>query len=117
MKDVKVNKSWRPHLSSPTKDSGTKSGSSLVGCAGISSHVRTHTISDTTFLSSCRAFKDIMLDIQDFIKERGGDPDKIRKSQELRHADVGLVDKVIELFEDHSTRPPFLESQFIVLRR
>jgi len=42
-----------------------------------------------------------MLDIQDFIKERGGDPDKIRKSQELRHADVGLVDKVIELFEDH----------------
>ena len=46
-----------------------------------------------------------MLDIQDFIKERGGDPDKIRKSQELRHADVGLVDKVIELFEDHSTCP------------
>lgn len=44
-----------------------------------------------------------MLDIQDFITERGGEPDKIRKSQELRHADVGLVDKVIELFEDHST--------------
>lgn len=47
-----------------------------------------------------------MLDIQDFIKERGGDPDKIRKSQELRHADVGLVDKVIEAFEDHSMHSP-----------
>jgi seryl-tRNA synthetase len=42
-----------------------------------------------------------MLEIQDFIKERGGDPEKIRESQRKRHADVGLVDQVIELFEDH----------------
>lgn len=56
-----------------------------------------------------------MLDIQDFIKERGGDPDKIRKSQELRHADVGLVDKVIELFEDHSTSCPIASQQLSLL--
>jgi len=47
-----------------------------------------------------------MLDVNDFITERGGDPKKIRESQRRRHADEGVVDQVIEMFEDHrkSTR-------------
>jgi len=40
-----------------------------------------------------------MLDINDFIKERGGDPEKIRESQRRRGAPVEVVDQVIELFE------------------
>jgi len=42
-----------------------------------------------------------MIDVQDFIKERGGDPEKIRESQRKRHAPVEVVDEVIEMFEDH----------------
>ncbi|KAM7221752.1 serine--tRNA ligase, cytoplasmic [Rhypophila decipiens] len=42
-----------------------------------------------------------MLDINDFITERGGNPDLIRKSQEKRYAPVEAVDEVIVLFEDH----------------
>ncbi|KAF2630242.1 serine-tRNA ligase [Macroventuria anomochaeta] len=42
-----------------------------------------------------------MLDVNDFIAERGGDPEKIRESQRKRHAPVEIVDEVIELFEDH----------------
>ena len=37
-----------------------------------------------------------MLDIVLFRTDQGGDPDRIRKSQKDRYADVGLVDKVIE---------------------
>lgn len=42
-----------------------------------------------------------MLDIQDFIKERGGDPEKIRESQRKRNAPVEVVDEIIAMFEDH----------------
>jgi seryl-tRNA synthetase len=42
-----------------------------------------------------------MIDIQDFITERGGNPEKIRDSQRKRNAPVELVDQVIELFEQH----------------
>jgi seryl-tRNA synthetase len=42
-----------------------------------------------------------MLDVNDFIKERGGDPDKIRDSQRRRYAPVEVVDEIIALFEDH----------------
>jgi len=42
-----------------------------------------------------------MLDINDFIKERGGNPDKIKESQRRRHAPEAIVDEIIELFEDH----------------
>ncbi len=37
----------------------------------------------------------------DFIKERGGDPEKIRDSQRKRHAPVEIVDQIIADFEDH----------------
>jgi seryl-tRNA synthetase len=42
-----------------------------------------------------------MLDVNDFITERGGNPEKIRESQRRRHAPVEVVDEVIALFEDH----------------
>lgn len=41
-----------------------------------------------------------MLDILDFIEERGGDPKKVKESQKRRYADEGLVDEVIELWQD-----------------
>ncbi|TWU77486.1 Cytosolic seryl-tRNA synthetase [Metarhizium rileyi] len=42
-----------------------------------------------------------MLDVIDFIAERGGDPEKIRDSQRRRSANVEVVDEIIALFEDH----------------
>ncbi|KAL5422772.1 hypothetical protein PMIN04_004438 [Paraphaeosphaeria minitans] len=42
-----------------------------------------------------------MLDVNDFIAERGGNPDKIRESQRKRHANVEIVDEVIKEFEVH----------------
>lgn len=42
-----------------------------------------------------------MLDINDFIKERGGDPEKIKESQRRRYAKVEVVDEVIAMWEDH----------------
>lgn len=38
----------------------------------------------------------MVLDIELFRKERGGDPDKIRESQRKRFKDVTLVDKVVD---------------------
>ena len=35
-----------------------------------------------------------MLDVLDFIKERGGDPDKVRASQRKRFAPESVVDEV-----------------------
>ncbi|KAK4156504.1 serine--tRNA ligase, cytoplasmic [Chaetomidium leptoderma] len=42
-----------------------------------------------------------MLDVNDFITERGGNPEKIRESQRRRNAPVEAVDEVIAMFEDH----------------
>ncbi|KAK7220129.1 hypothetical protein V2G26_008132 [Clonostachys chloroleuca] len=42
-----------------------------------------------------------MLDINDFITERGGNPELIRESQRRRNAPVEIVDEIISLFEDH----------------
>ncbi|KAH8174250.1 tRNA synthetase class II core domain (G, h, p, S and t) domain-containing protein [Sarocladium implicatum] len=42
-----------------------------------------------------------MLDVLDFITERGGNPEKIRESQRRRHADEKVVDEVIAQWEDH----------------
>lgn len=41
------------------------------------------------------------LDVIDFIKEKGGDPERIRESQRRRNASVEAVDEVIALYEDH----------------
>jgi seryl-tRNA synthetase len=42
-----------------------------------------------------------MLDINDFITEKGGDPKKIKESQRRRYASEEVVDEVIALYEDH----------------
>ena len=42
-----------------------------------------------------------MLDVSDFVRERGGDPQKIRESQRRRNAPESVVDEVIALYEDH----------------
>ncbi|KAF7559266.1 hypothetical protein G7046_g4901 [Stylonectria norvegica] len=41
-----------------------------------------------------------MLDVEDFIEERGGNPEKIRQSQRLRNDPVELVDEVINLWQE-----------------
>lgn len=43
----------------------------------------------------------IMLDVFDFIVEKGGDPKKIKESQRRRYAPEEAVDEVIALYEDH----------------
>ncbi|KAI1176546.1 seryl-tRNA synthetase [Nemania sp. FL0916] len=42
-----------------------------------------------------------MLDINDFITAREGDPEKIRQSQKKRNAPTEIVDEIIEQFEVH----------------
>ncbi|KAG9232986.1 hypothetical protein BJ875DRAFT_505664 [Amylocarpus encephaloides] len=44
-----------------------------------------------------------MLDILDFIVEKGGNPQQIKESQRRRHAPEEVVDEVIALYEDHRT--------------
>lgn len=41
-----------------------------------------------------------MLEVLDFIAERGGDPKKVRESQRLRYAPETVIDEVIELWQD-----------------
>lgn len=40
-----------------------------------------------------------MLDINDFVADRGGDLNKIRESQRRRYAPESVVEEVLELFE------------------
>ncbi|TVY49490.1 Serine--tRNA ligase, cytoplasmic [Lachnellula occidentalis] len=42
-----------------------------------------------------------MLDVFDFLVEKGGDPEKIKESQRRRYAPEEAVDEVIALYEDH----------------
>lgn len=55
-----------------------------------------------------------MLDIFDFIVEKGGDPKKIKESQRRRYAPEEAVDEVIALYEDH--RKSELSSHAVLLR-
>jgi seryl-tRNA synthetase len=41
-----------------------------------------------------------MLDLADFITDRGGDPNKIKESQRRRSAPESDVDEVISLYEE-----------------
>lgn len=43
----------------------------------------------------------MVLDIKDFIKDQGGNPEAIRESQRRRYAPESAVDDIINLFEDH----------------
>lgn len=47
-----------------------------------------------------------MLDVVDFIKDKGGDPNVIKESQKRRHAPEEAVDEVISLWKDHRTGAP-----------
>lgn len=42
-----------------------------------------------------------MLDVLDFVSDRGGNPKAIRESQRRRFAPEEVVDEVIALYEDH----------------
>ncbi|KAJ0117649.1 seryl-trna synthetase [Diaporthe amygdali] len=42
-----------------------------------------------------------MLDVNDFIAERGGNPEKIKESQRRRGAPVEIVDEIIAVWDDH----------------
>ena len=52
-----------------------------------------------------------MLDVIDFIAERGGNPGAVRESQRRRNAPEAVVDEVIALFEDHRKSPVVTEIQ------
>lgn len=56
-----------------------------------------------------------MLDLNDFITERGGDPNKIKESQRRRFAPEQTVDEVIALYEEarrgRLPLPSWLESK------
>ncbi|KAL8952628.1 MAG: hypothetical protein Q9222_001467 [Ikaeria aurantiellina] len=54
-----------------------------------------------TFDYQCQTSALTMLDVIDFIEERGGNPNAIRESQKRRFADEAAVDEVIALYEDH----------------
>lgn len=41
-----------------------------------------------------------MLDLADFVSERGGDPKKVKESQRRRFAPEEVVDEVIALYEE-----------------
>lgn len=41
-----------------------------------------------------------MLDVADFVKDRGGNPDKIKESQRKRFAPEEAVDEVLVLYEE-----------------
>lgn len=50
-----------------------------------------------------------MLDILDFIVDKGGNPEKIKESQRRRYAPEGVVDEVIALYEDHRKSAIYIE--------
>ena len=56
-----------------------------------------------------------MLDVFDFIAEKGGDPKKIKESQRRRYAPEEAVDEVIALYEDHrksESSPTIVQQKF-----
>jgi hypothetical protein len=56
-----------------------------------------------------------MLDVLDFITERGGNPEKIRESQRRRYADEKVVDEIIAQWEDHRkslSSPPLMMKHY-----
>ena len=46
-----------------------------------------------------------MLDILDFIQDKGGDPKKVKESQRRRYAPEGVVEETQSLYEDARTSP------------
>ena len=46
------------------------------------------------------SFAKMVLDIDQFRPEKGGNPDKIRENQRLRFSDVSMVDKIVQADEN-----------------
>ena len=67
-------------------------------CVTVFSHTSTPCFL-SIFLSSPFNFS-TMLDIADFVTERGGDPNKIKESQRKRFAPESTVDEVTALYEE-----------------
>lgn len=65
-------------------------------CRGLRSLVSAQTVTDNLFNSAIE-----MLDIFDFIVDKGGNPETIKESQRRRYAPIEAVDEVIFLYEDH----------------
>lgn len=88
-------------LSSNTCDSDPSSD--LLPCFSLLAprHRPRHRHRHRPYLDRDTGEENAMLDVTDFITERGGNPDKIRESQRRRHASVEIVDEIIALFEDH----------------
>jgi len=42
----------------------------------------------------------MVLDIDEFRTEKGGNPDKIRENQRKRYCDVSMVDKIVKLMKN-----------------
>lgn len=53
-----------------------------------------------------------MLDVLDFVEDKGGDLKKIRESQRRRYAPEEAVDEVIALYEDHR-KSKFAPTKFV----
>ena len=49
-----------------------------------------------------------MLDIADFVSDRGGNPNKVKESQRKRFAPENVVDEVLTLYEE-ARRGTFFE--------
>jgi len=62
---------------------------------------RSPTSSAILFLPHNTGIRNTMLDVFDFIVEKGGNPEKIKESQRRRYAPEEAVDEVIALYEDH----------------
>lgn len=56
-----------------------------------------------------------MLDLADFVTERGGSPNKIKESQRRRFASENVVDEVITLYEE-ARRGMFIQYQSLSRR-
>lgn len=56
-----------------------------------------------------------MLDLSDFIAERGGDPDKLRENQRRRFAPVDIIDDIVQKYENHRQgKRPNCTSNYVV---
>ena len=51
-------------------------------------------------ISSKRDFNDTMLELNDFVSDRGGNPNAIKESQRRRFASEEAVDEIVRLYED-----------------
>lgn len=86
-------------------------------CAPTSQKINTHCDNNNqhTPTTHTTAQPRTMLDINLFLKERGGDPEIVRESQRRRHAPVELVDEIIELYNQWKTSKDVMQNTGLVI--